>query len=108
MQKSAWWLLADGSLSLQSTDRDVRGQAMQLRYDSEADVIFLSLRPAAGGEAGGRRLDDARVAHLDQAGHVFAYEFLDASRGVSLAGIDSEDARRIREVIKPVIQLSIA
>ena len=48
---------------------------MQLRFDSEADVIFLALRAAEGGEAGGKRLDEARVAHLDRAGRVFAYEF---------------------------------
>ena len=80
---------------------------MQLRYDSEADVVFLSLRAAVGGEAGGQRLDDARVAHLDHAGHVFAYEFLRVSRGVSLTGIHTEDARQIREAIKPVIQLAV-
>ena len=81
---------------------------MQLRYDSEADVIFLALRTAQGGEAGGRRLDEGRIAHLDQAGRVFAYEFLRVSRGVSLARIDTADARRIREAIKPVIQLAVA
>ena len=80
---------------------------MQLRYDSEADVIFLALHAAEGGEAGGQRLDDTRVAHLDQAGHVFAYEFLRVSRGVSLAGIDVKDASLIREAIKPVIQLAV-
>ena len=81
---------------------------MQLRYDSEADVIFLALRAAQGGEAGGRRLDERRIAHLDYAGRVFAYEFLQVSRGVSLARIDSDDARRIRDAIKPVIQLAVA
>ena len=81
---------------------------MQFRYDSEADVILLSLRVAYGGEAGGKRLDETRVAHLDQAGHVFAYEFLRVSQGVSFAGIDAEDARRIREAIKPVLQLADA
>ena len=49
---------------------------MQVRYDSEADAIFVVLRPPAGGEAGGQRLDETRIAHLDQAGRVFAYEFL--------------------------------
>ena len=81
---------------------------MQLRYDSEADVIYLSLRAAEGGEAGGQRLDDTRIAHLDRVGHVFAYEFLDVSRGVSLVGIDMKDASRIREAIKPVTQLAVA
>ena len=81
---------------------------MQLRYDSEADVIFLTLRTAEEGEAGGRRLDDTRIEHLDRAGHVFAYEFLDVSRGVSLAGIDMAAAHLIREAIKPVTRLAVA
>ena len=81
---------------------------MQLRYDSEADVIFFALRRAEGGEAGGKRLDQARIAHLDQAGNIFAYEFLGVSRGVSLTGIDTDDAGRIREAIRPLIQLAVA
>ncbi len=35
---------------------------MQVRYDSEADAIFLLLRAAHGGEVGGQRLDDTRIA----------------------------------------------
>ena len=81
---------------------------MRLRYDSDADVIFLSLRPTQGGEAGGKRLDDGRIAHLDRAGRIFAYEFLHVSRGVSLAGIDAEDASRIRAAMKPVVRLAVA
>ena len=81
---------------------------MQLRYDSHADVIFLTLRAAEGGEAGGMRLDDARIAHLDHAGRIFAYEFIGVSRGVSLTGIDMDDAGQIREAIKPVVQLAVA
>ena len=57
---------------------------MQLRYDSEADVIFLVLRTAQGREAGGQWLVEGRIVHLDQAGHVYAYEFFGVSRGVSL------------------------
>ena len=81
---------------------------MQVRYDSEADVIFLTLRAAEGGEAGGRRLDEGRIAHLDRAGHVFAYEFLAVSRGVSLDGIEADDAALIREALQPVGQLAVA
>ncbi len=80
---------------------------MHIRYDSEADVIFLSLRAAAGGEAGGKRLDEGRIAHLDQAGQIFAYEFLGVSRGVSLTGIDRDDADQIRESIRPLVQLAV-
>lgn len=81
---------------------------MQLRFDSKADVSYLALRVAEGGEAGGKRLDDARIAHLDRVGRVFAYEFLRVSRGVSLTGIDANDAVRIRDAIKPVNQLAVA
>ena len=80
---------------------------MQLRYDSEADVIFLALRAAEEGEVGRRRLDDTRIAHLDRAGRVFAYEFLRVSHGVSFTGLDRKDAGRIREAIKPVMQLAV-
>lgn len=81
---------------------------MQVRYDSEADAIFLLLRAAQGGEAGGRRLDDTRIVHLDRSGRVFAYEFLSVSRGVSLDGIGSDDAALIRETLRPMSQLAVA
>lgn len=81
---------------------------MQVRYDSEADVIFLTLRAADGGEAGGRRLDETRIAHIDRAGHVFAYEFLAVSHGLSLDGIEADDAALIREALQPVGQLAVA
>ena len=81
---------------------------MQVRYDSEADVIFLTLRSAGGGEAGGRRLDETRIAHLDRDGRVFAYEFLAVSRGVSLDGIGADDAALIREALQSVRQLAVA
>ena len=81
---------------------------MQVRYDSEADVIFLTLRAAEGGEAGGQRLDESRIAHLDRAGHIFAYEFLAVSSGVSLDGIEADDAALIREALQPVGQLAVA
>ena len=81
---------------------------MRLRYDSEADAIFLTLRAADGGEAGGRRLDETRIAHLDRVGRVFAYEFLAVSRGVSLDGIEAGDAALIREALQPVGRLAVA
>lgn len=77
---------------------------MQLRYDSEADVAFLILREPQGGDEGGQRLDERRYRHLDQAGNAYAYEFLFVSQGVSLAGIDSEDAGLIREAIGSAIK----
>ena len=81
---------------------------MQLRYDSEADAIFLRLRAARGGEGGGRRLDETRIAHLDRSGRIFAYEFLSVSQGVSLDGIGSDDAALIRETLGPMSRLADA
>lgn len=78
-----------------------KGQSRHLRYDSEADAIFLQLRRADGGEAGGRRLDDTRIAHLDHSGRVFAYEFPPVSQGVFLDGIGNDDAALIRETGRP-------
>ncbi len=81
---------------------------MQVRYDSEADAIFVAIRPPSGGEAGGQRLDETRIAHLDQAGRVFAYEFLAVSHGVSVDGIESDDLALMSEALKPVKALAVA
>lgn len=81
---------------------------MQLRYDSEADALFIALRAAPGGESGGRRLDHRRIAHVDRSGRVFAYEFLAVSSGVSLDGIDDDDKAIIREGLRPVGRLAVA
>ena len=81
---------------------------MQVRYDSEADAIFVVIRPPTGGEAGGQRLDETRIAHLDRAGRVFAYEFLAVSRGFSLDGIDTDDLALMSEALQPVKALAVA
>ena len=81
---------------------------MQVRYDSEADAIFIVIRPPSGGEAGGQRLDETRIAHLDRAGRVFTYEFLAVSRGVSLDGIGTDDLALISEALQPVKALAVA
>lgn len=81
---------------------------MQVRYDSEADVAFLVLRDPEGGDEGGPRLDERRYPHFDQAGNVYAYEFLFVSKGVSLDGINSEDAALIREAIDSMHQVAVA
>lgn len=81
---------------------------MQFRYDSEADALFVTLRTAEGGEGGGRRLDEKRIAHVDRAGSIFAYEFLGVSMGVSLEGIDAGDKDLIRDTLRPVGRLAVA
>lgn len=81
---------------------------MRVRYDSEADALFVMLRAPEGGDGGERRLDDRRIAHVDHSGSVFAYEFLAVSRGVSLDGLGAEDEALIREALRPVSQLAMA
>lgn len=81
---------------------------MQVRYDSDADAMFVVLRPPVGGEAGGQRLDDTRIAHLDSSGRVFAYEFLAVSRGVSLDGIGTDDLTLMTEGLQRVKRLAVA
>lgn len=81
---------------------------MQFRYDSEADALFVTLRAAEGGEGGGRRLDEKRIAHVDRTGAIFAYEFLGVSTGVSLEGIDPGDTDLIRDALRPVGRLAVA
>ena len=81
---------------------------MQVRYDSDADVIFVVLRTPSGGEAGGKRLDDTRIAHLDTSGRVFAYEFLAVSSGISFDGIATDDLALMAEALQPVKRLAVA
>ena len=76
-------------------------------YDSMADAVYLSFREPEGGEKGGRQLDEKRIELVDQAGNVFAYEFLFVSGGISLDGIAAEDADRIRAAIEPVKRLAV-
>lgn len=81
---------------------------MQVRYDSEADVAFLVLRDPEGGDECGQRLDERRYRHFDQAGNVYAYEFLFVGKGVSLDGINSADAALIREAIDSMHRMAVA
>ena len=74
---------------------------MQVRYDSEADAIFVLIRPPSGGEAGGQRFNETRIAHLDEAGRAFAYEFLSVSHGVSLEGIRTDDLALMSGALQP-------
>ena len=81
---------------------------MSVRYDSDADVVFVVLREPEGGERGGERIDERRYAHFDRVGRVFAYEFLSVSTGVVLDGIEPRDATLIREAIDSVARLAVA
>ena len=77
---------------------------MYFTYDSQADAIYVVIREAEGGERGCRQLDEQRIACIDQAGNVFAYELLFVSKGISFESIDAEDAARIREAISGALK----
>ena len=79
-----------------------------LTYDSDAQVVFLTIREPEGGERGGELIDELRIRHYDHAGNVCAYEFLFVDRGISLDGIPEEDAALIREAVGHVKGLTFA
>lgn len=81
---------------------------MHFTYDSQADAIYLEVREPEGGERGGRRLDEKRIAVVDRSGNVYAYELLFVSSGISLDGIDAVDAALIREAIDSMHQVAVA
>ncbi len=76
---------------------------MYVSHDALADAISVNLRLPEGGDRGGEQIGEGRYRHYDQAGDVYAYEFLFVSRGVSFEGIDPDDAARIREAIGTAI-----
>lgn len=76
---------------------------MQIRFDPEADVIFVTLREPEGPTAGDR-LDERRIIHYDAADRPVAVELLFVSRGVNLDGLPEAD--RIAEAIRAFPQLA--
>ena len=76
---------------------------MYVSHDALADAISVNLHLPEGGVRGGEQIGEGRYRHYDKAGNVYSYEFLFVSRGVSLDGIDTEDAALIREAIRTAI-----
>ena len=64
---------------------------MQVRYDSDADAIYVTLRDGAG-KTTGDQLDEQRIIHTDATGGVVGVELLFVSRGISLDGLPEADA----------------
>ncbi len=74
---------------------------MHLSYDSEADAIYVRLRP--GGPAAVKRTVDLgghRHADYDAAGNVLGVEFLVVSRGIDLT--DVPEAGRVAEALRAI------
>ncbi|MYB46063.1 MAG: DUF2283 domain-containing protein [Acidimicrobiia bacterium] len=71
---------------------------MKVKYDSDGDLVYVTVRPDHE-ERGGRRLDNSRILHVDKAGKAVAYEFLWVSNGISLEGIHPDDQELIRQAL---------
>lgn len=70
---------------------------MQVRYDPEADAVYVDLREAQG-RVRSRRIDEQRVLDYDERGDLVGVEFLFVSRGLSLDGLP--EAQRIAEAMR--------
>lgn len=70
--------------------------AMEIRYDTEADAMFVWFRNRAAHPCA-KTLDDARLLRMDDEG-VAGVEFLDVSRGLDFTGIPHGD--EIREALR--------
>lgn len=70
---------------------------MQVRYDPEADAVYVDLQEAQG-RVRTRRIDEQRLLDHDERGELVGIEFLFVSRGVNLEGLP--EAERIAEAMR--------
>ena len=65
---------------------------MQVRYDPEADAIYVSLREHDGQVRSRNAGDWRRVVDYDEAGETVGVELLAVSTGLDLDGLPEADA----------------
>jgi uncharacterized protein YuzE len=70
---------------------------VQIRYDPEADAVYVRLREPEG-RVRSKRLDHARIVDYDEGGEVVGVELLFVSAGVHLDGLPEE--ARIAEAMR--------
>lgn len=70
---------------------------MHVRYDQEADAVYVGLRSAEG-HMRSRRLDEQRVLDYDEHGALVGVEFLFVSRGLRVDGLPESD--RIADLLR--------
>jgi uncharacterized protein YuzE len=70
---------------------------MQVRYDPEADAVYVDLREAQG-RVRTRRIDEQRLLDYDEQGELVGIEFLFVSRGVHLEGLP--EAERVADIMR--------
>jgi uncharacterized protein YuzE len=71
---------------------------IQVRYDSEADALYVTLRDAPHSRTD--EIDCRRLVDYDDQGHVIGVEFLVVSKGIDLE--DVPEAERIAEALRMV------
>jgi uncharacterized protein YuzE len=63
---------------------------MQIRFDTEADALYVQLTEPRG-QVGTRVLDDLRFVDYDEDDSVVGVEFIQVSRGIKLDGVPRPD-----------------
>ena len=58
-----------------------------VRYDQEADCLYVLLKDEDEDVASTRPIDDLRLLDLDKNGGIIGVEFIDASAGVDLRAV---------------------
>ncbi len=70
---------------------------MQVRYDPEADAVYVDLREAQG-RVRTTRIDEQRLLDYDEEGMLVGVEFLFVSRGLHLDGLP--EAEYIEQLLR--------
>ena len=79
---------------------------MLVQYDPEADALYVEFGDAPASRTG--RLDELHADHAADGG-VIGVEFLEASRGISLAGVpDRERVDRLLRSMRAIPQPTTA
>jgi uncharacterized protein YuzE len=81
----------------------MRRWPVEIRYDPEADAVFVELREH-GSHTTGTRLDERRIVHYSDDGEPVAVELLFVSEGIDCAGLPKADG--IREALRSLAALA--
>ena len=76
---------------------------MNVRYDSEADAVYIKLREPAG-KVETEFIDVARYVDYDEHNNVVGVELLGVSQGIDLDGLP--EAERIAEALRALQPVS--
>ncbi|PZC49864.1 MAG: Uncharacterized protein YuzE [Chloroflexi bacterium] len=69
-----------------------------LRYDDEADAIYISLRK--GTHRGGREAGPHTIVYYGTDGEVLGVEFIVVSQGIDLTGVP--EAERVADLLRAI------